>query len=49
MNSTEIIQLILSQFNGLSRSEKMELIEILMQHLENELKKEHLIGEMPAK
>tara|TARA_R100000541_G_scaffold1775_1_gene6734 strand:+ start:337 stop:486 length:150 start_codon:yes stop_codon:yes gene_type:complete len=49
MSSTEIIQLILSQFNGLSRAEKMELIEILMQHLENELKKEHLIGEMPAK
>jgi len=49
MNSTQLIQTIVSQFQSLPRPEKLELIDILMRHLENEIKKEHLIGEMPSK
>ncbi len=49
MSKTELIQTIASQFRSLSRPEKLELIDILMQHLENEIKKEHLIGEMPSR
>jgi hypothetical protein len=49
MSNTELIQTIASQFRSLSRLEKVELIDILMQHLENEIKKEHLAREMPSK
>jgi len=42
MSSTELIQTIVSQFHSLSRSEKLELIDILMRHVANEVKKEDL-------
>ena len=42
MSSTELIQTIVSQFHSLSRSEKLELIDIFMRHVANEVKKEDL-------
>ena len=42
MSSTELIQTIVSQFHSLSRSEKLELIDIFMRHVAHEVKKEDL-------
>jgi len=42
MSNTDLIQTIVSQFSQLSRSEKLELIDIFMRHVANEVKQEDL-------
>lgn len=42
MSNTELIQTIVNQFSQLSRSEKLELIDIFMRHVANEVKQEDL-------
>jgi len=42
MSSTELIQEILKQFKDLSRSEQVELVDILMRHIAHEVKQEQV-------
>jgi nucleoid DNA-binding protein len=42
MSNTELIQTIVNQFSQLSRSEKLELIDIFMRHVANEVKQENI-------
>jgi nucleoid DNA-binding protein len=42
MSSTELIQEILKQFKNLSRSEQVELVDILMRHIAHEVKQEQV-------
>tara|TARA_R100001510_G_C7620856_1_gene181800 strand:- start:236 stop:379 length:144 start_codon:yes stop_codon:yes gene_type:complete len=42
MSSTELIQEIVNQFKDLSRSEQVELIDILMRHVANDVKQEQV-------
>ncbi len=42
MSSTELIQQMVNQFKDLSRSEQVELIDILMRHVAHEVKQEDL-------
>ena len=42
MSSTELIQEILKQFKDISRSEQIELVDILMRHIAHEVKQEQV-------